>query len=230
MSQLPLAIKLDDDAVFATFWRAGNAAAVSFLESLDGGSQGPGAWLWGQAACGKSHLLQAVAVQAGDRAVYLPLAELRAAGAGVLDGMETRDCVCLDDVDAVLGDAEWERALFSLYEAAASSGAALVVSAKGAPRQAGFAMADLESRFSRLPAFHIQALDEDGRLRALTLRARRRGLDLPEETARFLANRSRRDMASLQRLLDRLDDAALIAKRRLTIPFVKEVMKRERTR
>ena len=65
-----------------------------------------------------------------------------------------------------------------------------------------------------------------GACEALVLRARHRGLELPEETARFLASRARRDMASLHALLDRLDDQALVAQRRLTIPFVKDVLRR----
>jgi DnaA family protein len=63
-------------------------------------------------------------------------------------------------------------------------------------------------------------------VQALRLRASQRGLELPDDTARFLLNRSRRDMTSLYRLLDTLDTEALIAQRRLTIPFVREVMQR----
>jgi DnaA family protein len=48
---------------------------------------------------------------------------------------------------------------------------------------------------------------------------------LPDDTAAFLLSRSRRDMSSLYGLLDKLDTEALIAKRRLTIPFVREVLK-----
>jgi DnaA family protein len=56
------------------------------------------------------------------------------------------------------------------------------------------------------------------------LRARHRGLELPDDTAKFMLSRSRRDMASLYRLLDKLDTEALIAKRRLTVPFVRDVL------
>ena len=75
-----------------------------------------------------------------------------------------------------------------------------------------------------MPIFQVLPLGEDDRVLALQLRARHRGLDLPDDTARYLLSRSRRDMASLYRLLDKLDLEALRAKRRLTIPFVKEVM------
>jgi DnaA family protein len=70
----------------------------------------------------------------------------------------------------------------------------------------------------------VHALDEHAREAALKLRARHRGLELPGDTARYLLKRSRRDMASLYELLDKLDLEALRAKRRLTIPFVREVL------
>ena len=72
--------------------------------------------------------------------------------------------------------------------------------------------------------FQIHALDESERVMALQLRSRHRGLDLPDDTAQYLLKRSRRDMASLYELLDRLDKEALRAKRRLTIPFVRGVV------
>ena len=49
-------------------------------------------------------------------------------------------------------------------------------------------------------------------------------MELPDDTARYLLTRSRRDMASLYDVLDRLDKEALRAKRRLTIPFARTVL------
>lgn len=72
--------------------------------------------------------------------------------------------------------------------------------------------------------FALQPLDEAGRLEALRLRAHLRGVDLPDETVRFLQRRFPRDMQTLYRLLDTLDDAALAAQRRLTVPFVRGVL------
>ena len=83
---------------------------------------------------------------------------------------------------------------------------------------------DLVSRFSRLPLFKISPLEDSRRIEALQLRARHRGLDLPGDAAQYLLHRSSRDMASLYGLLDKLDSESLIAQRRLTIPFVREVL------
>lgn len=92
------------------------------------------------------------------------------------------------------------------------------------PRETPLRLADLGSRFARLPVFQVQKLDDDERVAALQLRSRHRGLELPDESARFLLTRSKRDMASLYELLDRLDIEALRAKRRLTVPFVRGVL------
>ena len=53
-------------------------------------------------------MLQAVCDRAGDRAVYLPLKMLAEAGPGVLEGLASRELVCLDDVGTAAGDEAWE--------------------------------------------------------------------------------------------------------------------------
>lgn len=224
MSQLALPLQLQDHAVFDSFWPAGNEAVVAFLADIAASSSGPGGFVWGRDATGKTHLLQAVCARAGGSVVYLPLGELREQGPGILDGIASRGLVCLDDVDKVAGRLDWETALFELLNALMDSGGVIIAAAGKNPRECGFDLADLESRFAHLPVFQLEPLPEAERLRALQLRARHRGLDLPDDTASYLLNRSRRDMASLYRLLDRLDAEALKAKRRLTIPFVREVI------
>ena len=224
MSQLALPLKLQDHAVFESYWPAGNEPLVAFLRAIAATGDGPGGWLWGAEASGKTHLLQAVCERSGDSALFLPLRDFVDAGPEILEGLASRQFICLDDVDVVAGDADWELGLFNLYNQLNDAAGVLIVSANATPRACDFSLADLASRFSRLPAFHVHALDESDLINALQLRARHRGLDLPTETAKFLLTRMKRDMASLYTMLDKLDTAALKAKRRLTVPFVKEVL------
>ena len=224
MSQLALPLQLADHAVFASFLNRGNEALVATLNAIAVGDNVHGCWLWGGPASGKTHLLQAVCDVAGDRAVYLPLSLLAPAGAEVLDGLANRDVICVDDIHTVAGDPAWEIALFNLYNQVLDAGAQLIISAESAPREIQFGLPDLQSRLARLPVFQLHGLDEEARLKALQLRSRHRGLELPLDTAKYLLKRSRRDMASLYQLLDKLDKEALRAKRRLTIPFVRGVL------
>jgi len=227
MSQLVLPLRLADHAVFASFYERGNEPLVATLAELAGGAvdgEGHGCWLWGAVATGKTHLLQAVCDRAGDRAVFVPLSLFAAAGPAILEGLASRELVCVDDIENVVGDPAWETALFDLCNQLFDAGGQLIVAASTTPRECPIALPDLASRLSRLPVFHVHVLDDEQRVGALQLRARHRGLELPAETARYLLKRSRRDMASLYELLDKLDLEALRAKRRLTIPFVRDVL------
>lgn len=225
MTQLALPLRLADHAVFSSFFDRGNESLVAALTTVaQGGADGYGCWLWGQPATGKTHLLQAACEAAGDHSVYVPLAILADAGPLILDGLERRQLVCLDDIESVAGDADWESGLFALSNQVFDAGGQLVVAANAAPRECPILLADLASRLSRLPVFRVHALDEKERVEALQLRAKHRGLDLPGETANYLLRRSRRDMASLYELLDKLDLESLRAKRRLTVPFVRGVL------
>lgn len=224
MSQLALPLRLQDHAVFESFWPAGNDALLSYLTEICSRGSGPGCWIWGAHATGKTHLLQAVSDRTGDRSIYVPLPLFLETGPDVLDGLARRQFICLDDIEAIAGKAAWEHALFDMCNQTQDSGGIMIIAASSTARECGFGLKDLESRFARLPPFHVRPLAEADRIKALQLRARQRGLELPSETAQFLLSRRRRDMTSLYLLLDQLDLEALKAQRRLTIPFVKSVL------
>jgi DnaA-homolog protein len=225
VSQLALPLRLADHAVFGSFLDTGNETLVATLADVADGNPGTGCWLWGPAATGKTHLLQAVCERAGDRSVYLPLARLAEADPGLLDGLENRELICLDDIQAVAGSADWERGLFGLCNRILDAARRLIVAATMPPRQCPIELPDLASRLATLPIFQVQPLADSDRAAALQLRARHRGLELPDDTARYLLTRSRRDMTSLYGLLDTLDRESLRAQRRLTIPFVRDVLR-----
>ena len=74
MGQLPLAVQLDDFAVFESFLPARNQEIYQLLSELDGSSDRfDGFWLWGETASGKSHLLQAVIDNMVNNCVYIPM-------------------------------------------------------------------------------------------------------------------------------------------------------------
>jgi DnaA family protein len=226
MRQLPLGVRLQDRAVFASFLTGPNLEAVQHVRALALGGAGGVAWLAGASGAGKTHLLQAACVAAGEslRAGYFPLAELGPLGTGVLDGLGDIECVCLDDMHAVAGQIAWERALFALFCGIEERGGRLIAAAAAPPALLAWALPDLASRFAASAVFQLRVLEEAEQREALMLRAKMRGLELPEETARYLQRRFPRDMRTLYELLDTLDEAAIIAQRRLTVPFIRSVL------
>ena len=227
MRQLPLGVRLADRAVFASFLSGPNSQAVEQVREIALGASGGVAWLCGPSGAGKTHLLQAVCVQAGEsrRAGYFPLHELLPLGIGVLEGLPQIECLCLDDVHAVSGRLEWERALFQLYREIDERGGRLIAAASSPPALLPWALPDLGSRFAAGAIFQLRLLAESEQCEALRLRAHLRGLELPQETARWLQRRFPRDMHSLYGLLDTLDEAAIVAQRRLTVPFIRSVLR-----
>lgn len=227
MQQLPLGVRLADRAVFESFLPASNGEALEHARRAAAGEPGL-SWICGPAGAGKTHLLQAVCAAAGAarRTAYVPLGELAHLGVEMLGGLPQIQCLAIDDVDAVLGHIEWERALFSLVREAAESGATLLLAADRPPALIRWALADLGSRCGAAAIVPLRALGESEQQEALRLRARLRGLELPEETSRWLQRRFPRDMRQLYALLDTLDEAALAAQRRLTVPFIREVLRR----
>jgi DnaA family protein len=227
MRQLPLEVGRAEDAVFDTFYPGRNATAVHALRDLAVSSAQGLIWLWGPEGCGRSHLLQAAVAAAhsrGEPATCLPLGGLAATATDALEGLGALRLVALDDVAARAGSEAWERALFRCYEELAASGASLVAAGDQPPGHSGFHLPDLASRMAAGAVFRLQRLSDDECVAALQLRARWRGLELPDETARYLLGRVERSTAHLFGLLARLDRAALVAQRRLSIAFVRDVL------
>jgi len=226
--QLALGVQLGISLRFETFHAGANVAVLAALEGLVHDA-GPPLWLFGPHGVGKTHLLQASCALAGKRGLssaYLPLSADARLVPGVVSGFERLDLVALDDLGAVAGLPEWEQALFSLYNGLAEQGGRLISAAQGPPAAIPFRLADLASRFSACMVHRLQPLAEGEQGEALLRRAAHRGLELPEETLAYLIRRAPRDFAALCRLLDELDTEALAAQRRLTVPFVRQVLER----
>jgi len=222
MRQLALGVQLRATAVFASFAVGTNAEVLAALRA---GGADP-LWIWGPAGSGKTHLLQALCAAVGESAAYFPLDRGLGLPPEALPGFETRRVLCLDDVDAVAGDLAWEHALFRSFNAALELGTRLVFAARAAPQSLVWTLEDWRSRAASCTVYQLHELDETGRIEALRLRARQRGLDLPRETADYLLKRVPRDLSSLLDLLDALDDASLAAQRRLTIPFIRDALEK----
>jgi DnaA family protein len=231
-TQLSLGIRLPDSSVFESYYAGRNQPVVDALLSLQGGER-PRAptctWIHGATGTGKTHLLQAVCARAtreGRTAAYLPLTEVIKLGEEVLAGFGELAIVCLDDAHVLAGREPWERALFRLHVELDERGGKLLAAGAAPPAAVPFNLRDLGSRLNGGLVLTLQPLEESEQIAALRLRAQLRGLELPDETAQFMLRRLPRDMTHLYAVLDELDAASLVAQRRLTVRFVKEVLER----
>jgi DnaA-homolog protein len=224
MEQLALRVRLRDWARFSTYVAGPNREAVDVLAD-----QGPAAarviWLWGRPGTGKTHLLQAACAAAGAAGVAAAYLDLHQTPEPErLDGCDALALVCLDSLELVAGDAAWNAAVFRLHTLMQDTRARLVVASRPAPASLEFRLPDLRSRLLAADTWQLHELDDAEQVQALQVRAAQRGLDLGEDAALFLVRRLPRDMHSLCRVLDRLDEASLVAQRRLTVPFLRQAL------
>jgi len=227
-SQLTLGVRLRDSSVFASYFPGRNQPAIDALLALRSGEPPTCVFIHGPAGSGKTHVLQALcalASQQADAAAYLPLGAMMSMGPEILSGCGDLACVGIDDIELASGRREWELALFGLHQQLEERRGRLIVAAAGPPAASGIQLADLRSRLAGGLVLTLQSLDEPEQIAALQLHADQRGFELPDDTAQYLLRRLPRDMTTLCNFLDELDQASLVAQRRLTVPFVREVMK-----
>lgn len=225
--QLLLNVQLHEESTFETFTIGENSQVVAALQQAVNAQAERFVYLSGEVGVGRSHLLQAcchVAEKQKRRALYLPLSASNDLNPAVLEGLQDFDIICLDDIHAVAGDAAWEEALFYLYNELRDAESALIVAADDVPAVLPMTLADLQSRLSWGLVFQVHGLSDQDKLINLRLRATLRGFTMSDEVAKFLLQHCRRDMVSLISAFDALDQASLAAQRKLTIPFVKEVL------
>ena len=216
--QIPLQIRLNDNATFDNFFIADNAQAVSLLQSEE-----PFVYLWSTTAAGKTHLLQAVCHQRS-HAIYLPLLESTHWSPDIFEGLEQYAVVCLDDVQAIAWAPVWETALFNLFNRIREMNGRLLVTANCSPASLPIQLADLASRLSWGVSLRLNELSDAQKVKALSMRAQARGFNMAEEAASYLLKHCPRDLHSLFAILDKLDDASLQAQRRISIPFIKQCL------
>lgn len=221
--QIPLNLRLRAEATFDNFVATGNESLLHTLGEPDERY----IYLWGEDACGKTHLLQALCQRAWQQpmtAAYIPLQDDEISDPDILLGLESLDLICIDDLHIIAGRADWETALFHLFNRVRERDSRLVISARQAPNGTGLQLADLVSRLNWGVVFQVMALQDRDKMAVLQLRAGQLGLELSREVAEYMLKRSPRDMASLFGLLNTLDTASLAEQRRLTIPFVRQYL------
>jgi DnaA family protein len=225
--QLPLALRWPRRQRFEHFHAGANAAALAAVRALAEAPGAPWVYLHGPAGSGRSHLLLAAcqaASAAGRRVQYLPLKSMHE-HIGALRGVGSSELLAIDDLGVLAGERAAEHALFDLYNQVRAEGGTMLFAAEGPPGQADISLPDLRSRLGACTQFALKPLDDAERRAVLREQAAARGVGLDEPVLDWLFARYARDLAALLDLLDRLDQASLAAKRRITVPFLREFLR-----
>ncbi|WGE90640.1 DnaA regulatory inactivator Hda [Actinobacillus genomosp. 1] len=233
--QLPLPIHQIDDETFENFYAENSLVLVDSLRQNFVDVQQPFFYIWGGKSSGKSHLLKAVSnhyLLNQQTSSYIPLEKSQYFSPMVLDNAEQLDVICLDDIQVVAGDETWELAIFNLFNQireqqglfGSNHKTLLLISADCPPHQLRINLPDLRSRLTWGEVYQLSDLSDEQKRIILQRNAYQKGMELSDEVANFLLKRLDRDLHTLSVELERLDRASLQAQRKLTVPFVKEIL------
>ncbi len=214
MRQLTLDLIAPPAPVFENFVVGRNAEAIAHVRSAVAGGGERFVYLWGDAGCGRTHLLRAAAGA-------VPQADYVACDAdSVFDG--EAPLLAADDVGRL--GAQAQVALFNRYNVLRETGGAFIASGDVPPVQLAM-RADLVTRLGWGLVVQLHALSDDEKARALAQHARARGFTLPEDVVAYLLTHAPRDMGALFATLDALDRHSMETKRAITVPRVRDYLK-----
>lgn len=224
--QLPLRFRLDNDATFDNFYVSDDAALA--VHEVRRQAEGAGErFIALVAGVGRSHLLQASCVYSADRGAdsrYIPLSDMISyPPSTVLDGADSCELVCLDDIHLIPGNTAWEKAVFDLYNRSLLTGCSLLVSSRLSELGSQFNLCDLQSRLQSFATYSLPRYDDEQLVELLIFRGNRRGLNISQHVAKFILRHSRRDLLGVVDVLSQLDDASFRLKKPITVPLVKAV-------
>ena len=225
--QILLPFSRHDRYEFDSYIAGANGETVAYLLKTLKEESNKNIYLWGGQGVGKTHLLQAachLAFVSERRYAYIPLRQIHEYTPDMLTGLEMLDLVCIDDVDKIAKNPEWESAAFHLFNHLREAETPLIMSSRLNPAGTLIDLPDLKSRLSWDLVFYLAPMNETMKMDALKQRANHRGFELSDEVIAYLIRRISRDTRSLFLWLDELDERSLIAKKKLTIPFVKQLL------
>jgi DnaA family protein len=173
------------------------------------------AYLWGDTAAGKTHLLQALAATPGSRyiAADAPDSDFAYASATSL--------YLLDDCDRLPAARQIDA--FALFNQIREHGA-YMVSTGPVPPAVLPVREDLRTRMGWGLVYQIHGLSDDQKIAALTQAAESRGLTLSASVLPYLLSHFKRDMRSLSTMLDALDQYSLETQRPVTLPLLRDLL------
>lgn len=217
MKQIPLSLGAAPTLSFDNFLPGANSAVLAHLKALQVGA--PPVFLWGSQGSGKTHLLRALGLswqqrggQVGWYDMHTPLPWA---------AHENQSLLLIDDCDRF--DTDQQQAAFTLFVDAATLGSSVVVTGALPPVDLTL-REDLRTRLGWGLIFNLQPLSDSEMRSALRREADRRGIFLSDDVMDYLLTRFARDLKSLMKLLDQLDEFALSHKRGVTVPLLKQML------
>lgn len=228
--QRPILFDLNTAPSFDNFVIGDNREIVAQCQSVAIKPDNTFTYLWGPSGQGKSHLLQATCQRARQQDInvfFLNLEHNSLPDIGILEGLDHYDLLCIDNIDRISGLETWEEVFFGLFNQIRDAGHGLFLTAACPPSELPCKLPDLKTRLSWGLILKLKALTDLEKIDVITLKAKQMGFEINAKIGQYLLHHYSRDLPVLWELLNVLNHETLAEKRKLTIPFLKQILERK---
>ena len=145
-------------------------------------------------------------------------------GAEIFQNLASLDAVCIDDLQIILSNEEWEIALFNLINECQQSECSLIASFGGTQLLEKIKLPDLLSRIKRMEFIALNAVQDEFFNEGIDFVAQQLDISIEKAELDFLLKHQTRKFSLLVENIIALDKQAASLKRKITIPLIKETL------
>ena len=182
----------------------------------------------GEKGSGKSFLMQAICNELSSsekQFAFIPMKKALNMGVEIFQNLGSLDTVCIDDLQLILANQEWETALFNLINECQQSNCSLILSLGGTqPVEESIVLPDLLSRIKRMEFLALHAVQDELFNEAIVFVAQQLEIKIDNAELEFLLKHQTRVFSLLVENIITLDKQAASLKRKITIPLIKETL------
>jgi len=182
----------------------------------------------GEKGSGKSFLMQAICNELSSsekQFAFIPMKKAFNMGVEIFQNLGSLDTVCIDDLQLILANQEWETALFNLINECQQSNCSLILSLGGTqPVEESIVLPDLLSRIKRMEFIALHAVQDELFNEAIVFVAQQLEIKIDNAELEFLLKHQTRIFSLLVENIITLDKQAASLKRKITIPLIKETL------
>lgn len=176
--------------------------------------------LYGPAASGKTHLGAVWAEKSS--AICVKASDINEDF--IHDVADMNHHIIIEDGDNLIGNLVGEKGLFHLYNIFKEEQRSIMLTLLEPPVRRGFALPDLASRLRAAPSVAIREPDEQ-LLEALLVKLfNDRQIRVSTEALHYIIPRIERSFEAVRDLVGQADQKAMVEKRGITIPFLREIL------
>ena len=228
--QLIFPFHLNQKASFNNFFcSSDNRNLITRLDDIVSSNETYEIIISGEKGAGKSFLIQAICNELGlkdKKFVFVPMNKAINMGIEIFQNLASLDVICIDDLQLILANEDWEKALFNLINECQQSCCSLILSIGNTQAlEKVTKLPDLLSRIKRMEFMTLRAVQNDELRQALDFVSDKLEIKIEKTELDFLLKHQTRKFSILVENLLSLDQQAASLKRRITIPLIKETLK-----